>query len=282
MEFKSRTKEFQCNASTHAVSAMLIHFSSSFFFLFFISLTFLSNFLFLDGRFKKYFIFLLAELRTISLCDSDSDLFMQTYNELHRKSSDSSGHSGAAVSYYSETESQHSVSDRSFYDNVVDDHRHFTKARNFLMPPTGPLRSANVNRSVSFQDNYGQPRKMLMPRANKNIVIRRRDVDDRCEMDSNRSSVSRAGSSASKSNVDSSITCKSDVQSRLRADSCSIDKDNQNGSFYVRALRRMQKLSFFWRKNRKKARSRGRLCLLENFPVKINQLKKSFRRCRFC
>lgn len=201
---------------------------------------------------------MLAELRTISLCDSDSDLFMQTYNELHhRKSSDSSGHSGAAVSYYSETESQHSVSDRSFYDNV--DHRHYTKARNFLMPPTGPLRNANVNRSVSFQDTYGQPRTLLMPRAKKNIVIRRRDVDDRCEIDSNRSSISRAGSSASKSIVDSSITCKSDVQSRLVPENyCSIDKDNQSGPFYVRVLKRMQKLSFFWRKNRKNARSRGR------------------------
>jgi hypothetical protein len=199
-------------------------------------------------RFKK----MLAELRTISLCDSDSDLFMQTYNELHRKSSDSSGHSGAAVSYYSETES---VSDRSFYDNV--DHRHYTKARNvpahFLMPPTGPLRNANVNRSVSFQDTYGQPRTLLAPRAKKNIVIRRRDVDDRCEIDSNRSSISRAGSSASK--VESSITCKSDVQSRLVPDNCSIDKDNQSGPFYVRVLKRMQKLSFFWR--RKSAR-RGR------------------------
>lgn len=198
---------------------------------------------------------MLAELRTISLCDSDSDLFMQTYNELHhRKSSDSSAHSGAAASYYSETESQQSVSDRSFYDNV--DHRHYTKARNFLMPPTGPLRNANVNRSVSFQDTYGQPRTLLTPRANKNIVIRRRDVDDRCEIDSNRSSISRAGSSASKSNVDSSITCKSDVQSRLVPDNCSIDKDNQSGPFYVRVLRRMQKLSFFWR--RKNSRSRGR------------------------
>lgn len=204
---------------------------------------------------------MLAELRTISLCDSDSDLFMQTYNALHqRKSSDSSGHSGAAVSYYSETESQQSVSERSFYDNV--DHRHYAKARNFLMPPTGPQRNANVNRSVSFQDAGSQPRTLLAPRTKKNIVIRRRDVDERCEIDSTRSSVSRAGSSASKSNVDSSITCKSDVQSRLVPDNCSIDKESQGGPFYVRVLRRMQKLSFFWRKNRKKA-GRGRLCSTE-------------------
>lgn len=202
---------------------------------------------------------MLAELRTISLCDSDSDLFMQTYNELHRKSSDSSGHSAAAVSYYSETESQRSVSERSFYDNV--DHRHCKKTRSdaahFLMPPSGPLRTnANVNRSVSFQDTYGQPRTLVAPRANKNIVIRRRDVD--VASDSNRSSISRAGSSASKSNVDSSITCKSDVQSRLVLNNnCSFDKDNQSGPFYVRVLRRMQKLSFFWTKNRKKDR-RGR------------------------
>lgn len=190
---------------------------------------------------------------------------MQTYNAMHRKSSDSS-HSGAAVSYYSGTESQQSVSERSFYDNVVD-HRNFTKTRNvaahFLMPPAtgGPIRNANVNRSVSFQDTFGhQPRTLHTPLRAKNIVIKRRNIDEGCEIESNRSSISRAGSSASKSNVDSSITCKSDVQSRsLVPDNCSIDIKDHSGPFYVRVLRRMQKLSFFWvRKKRKKSRSRGR------------------------
>lgn len=210
--------------------------------------------------FKIIFNEKLAELRTISLCDSDSDLFMQTYNEMHRKSSDSS-HSGAAMSYYSGTESQQSVSERSFYDNV--DHRQ-KNARNlsahYLMPPMPPRNNnSNVNRSVSFQDHYvsGERKPRII---NKNIVIKRRMIDERC---SDCSSISRGGSSASKSNVDSSIkSCKSDVQSHslVVPDNCSIDDKDNNGPFYVRVLRRMQKLSFFWiRKKRKKSNNnRGR------------------------
>ena len=221
--------------------------------------------------FCQWCLKLLAELRTItSLCDSDSDFFIQTYNALHRNSSESSEHSGAP--YYSETESQQSVSDRSFYDNVHD-HRPYVKARNYLMPPANPLRTANVNRSVSFQDTSGPKQMLLKPRVTKNIVIRRRKSDIKYDFDSNRSSVSRAESSASKSNVDSSITCKSDVQSRIMASNYSIDsKECQSEPFYVRALRRMQKLSFFWQKKRKKVRNRGRLslkCFFVNYLTKI-------------
>lgn len=198
---------------------------------------------------------MLAELRTISLCDSDSDLFMQTYNAMHHRKSSDSSHSGVAASCYSGTESQQSVSEKSFYDNV--DRQNYAKvARNYLMPPTvTALRNSNVNRSVSFQDaTSGPPRRTILTPRTKNIVIRRRNA---FEIDSNRSSVSRAGSSASKSNVDSSITCKSDVQSRslIMQDSCSIDSLD-HGPFYVRVLRRMQKLSFFWRRKRKKGRGR--------------------------
>lgn len=208
---------------------------------------------------------MLAELRTISLCDSDNDLFMQTYNAMHhRKSSDSSHSGGAAASCYSGTESQQSVSEKSFYDNV-DRHHYAKAARNYLMPPTNAainaLRNANVNRSVSFQDaTSGPPRRTIPIPRTKNIVIRRRNA---FEIESNRSSVSRAGSSASKSNVDSSITCKSDVQSRslIMQDSCSVDSLD-HGPFYVRVLRRMQKLSFFWRRKRKKGR--GRLEMMMN------------------
>jgi hypothetical protein len=177
----------------------------------------------------------------MSLCDSDSDLFIQNYNAIHRKSSDSS-HS-AAISYYSGTESQQSVSDRSFYDNIAVDafDRHYTKAKNYLMPPMIPLRSAHVNRSVSFQDAVGQSRKFLTPRGN---VIKRTTTNSSSiqDIDSNRSSAS----------PNDCISIKTDVQN------CSYNKRiDENGPFYLRILRRMQKLSTFWRK-RKRAH-RGRL-----------------------
>ncbi|KAG5673344.1 hypothetical protein PVAND_003403 [Polypedilum vanderplanki] len=218
------------------------------------------------------------ELRTISLCDSDSDLFMQTYNALHRKSSDSS-HS-AAVSYYSGTESQQSVSERSFYDNVFEhnrqpnhhhhhhsnsssshvvsqnhpnSNRHFTKARNFLMPPRN---NANVNRSVSFQTT------LLSPRSN--VILRRRGLNDSFHTDtesaSNRSSVSPSDSSPSKTNVDCSVPCKSDVQNhRLMDDNISNNRRaTYSGPFYIKLLRRMQKISTFWRKRESNKANRAR------------------------
>lgn len=233
---------------------------------------------------------MLAELRTISLCDSDSDLFMQTYNALHRKSSDSS-HS-AAVSYYSGTESQQSVSDRSFYDNIaVDCYDHHTHhhhpnnnsdhRRNYLMPPMkNSLKCnnphVNVNRSVSFQETCVQPRTrtFLTPRTT-NIVIRRRNLNDvnsssiQTDIDSNRSSVSPSfcGSapSTTKINVDcSNVTFKSDVQNYDNYDR------RYNGPFYLKLLRRMQKFSSFWRKRQaKKDRRRGRFLNISYISITL-------------
>ncbi|XP_070490041.1 diacylglycerol kinase theta isoform X4 [Chironomus tepperi] len=227
------------------------------------------------------------ELRTISLCDSDSDLFMQTYNVIHRKSSDSS-HS-AAVSYYSGTESQQSVSDRSFYDNIaVDDvfehhhhthhshninnnsNHHYTKARNYLMPPINnlPLRllknpHINVNRSVSFQGTCGT---YLTPRHN--IIIRRRHDenifnDTPSDFGSTRSSISPSGSNPSPRNNTcdcSSIIPKTNVQiDRNLMDESYCYKyhydKKYDGPFYLKMLRRMQKI--FKRQSKKSLRARS-------------------------
>lgn len=238
---------------------------------------------------------MLAELRTISLCDSDSDLFMQTYNVIHRKSSDSS-HS-AAVSYYSGTESQQSVSDRSFYDNIaVDDvfehhhhthhshninnnnnnsNHHYTKARNYLMPPINnlPLRllknpHINVNRSVSFQGTCGQSRTYLTPR--QNIIVRRRNdenilfTDTPSDFGSTRSSISPSGSNVcSRNNACdcSSIIPKTNVQNdRNLMDESYCYKyhydKKYDGPFYLKMLRRMQKI--FKRQSKKSERGRSR------------------------
>lgn len=233
---------------------------------------------------------MLAELRTISLCDSDSDLFMQTYNVIHRKSSDSS-HS-AAVSYYSGTESQQSVSDRSFYDNIaVDDvfehhhhhhhhthhshninnnNHHYTKARNYLMPPINnlPLRllknpHVNVNRSVSFQGTCGP---YLTPR--QNIIVRRRHdenlfPDTPSDFGSTRSSISPSGSNPSRNNT---CDCSSIIPiTNVQNDRSLMDESycykyhydkKYDGPFYLKMLRRMQKIF----KRQSKKSERGRSC----------------------
>jgi hypothetical protein len=210
---------------------------------------------------------------------------MQTYNALHRKSSDSS-HS-AAVSYFSGTESQQSVSDKSFYDNLPvetydhrHDKRHATNARNFLMPPMkNSLRCiannnnnsinphVNVSRSVSFQDSS-------LPRP-KNIVIRRRNLNDMTNCSSIHTDISASDRSSclsmpssSKMNIDcSSVVVRSDDDANVTCYSDSNHNDNDDDPFYRKLLRRMQKISTFWRLKRrpKKPRSRGRLP--HDFPI---------------
>lgn len=181
---------------------------------------------------------LLAELRTISLCDSD--LFLHSYNASHRKLSES-----PAISFCSGTESE-----RSFYDNVdvESECRDKILPSRFLMPPT--LKNSLVNRSKSFQEP-AQSRNFLSPRSN--IKLRQNltnSIDDRIELISNRSSVSPVGSTRSETNVDCSLirSCPADSQTRnLVQPSCSCDK-KRNGPFYVKILRRVRKLSLQWPK----------------------------------
>lgn len=175
---------------------------------------------------------------------------MQNYNASHRKLSDCS-HS-PAISYYSGTESQQSISERSFYDNVdvESESRDKVHSTRFLMPPPLALKNSLVNRSKSFQEPT-QCRKYLSPRSN--ITLRRNltnSIDDRFELISNRSSVSPVGSTRSETNVDCSLirSCPADVQNRkLVQPSCSCNR-KRNGPFYVKILRRVRKLSLQWPK----------------------------------
>lgn len=174
-------------------------------------------------------MFRLAELRTISLCDSD--LFLQNYNASRRKLSECSN--SPAISFYSGTESQQSMSDRSIYDNV--DSSKVQSAR-FLLPPS------LVNRSKSFQEP-AQCRKYLSPRSN--ITIRRNhtnSIDDRFELISNRSSVSPVGSTRSDTLVDCSLI-RPDVHTRKL-----VQASDRKRSPFVKILRRVRKLSFHWPK----------------------------------
>lgn len=179
-----------------------------------------------------------AELRTISLCDSD--LLLRNYNATHRKLSEHS----PEISYYSGTESQQSISDRSCYDNVDGE----TRSRNILMPPVVTFKNASVNRSKSFQET-GQCHAYLSPRANISLI--RRKLQDSNSFH-NRSSVSPLGSTLSEPNVDCSAiqTCK------IVQPSCSCDKKGA-GPFYIKILRRVQKLSLQWRKCKKVHRGRS-------------------------
>jgi hypothetical protein len=174
---------------------------------------------------------------------------MQNYNASHRKLSECS-HS-PAISYYSGTESQQSISDRSFYDNVdvESESRDKVQSSRFLMPPMVALKNSLVNRSKSLQES-AQCRKYLSPRSN--ITLRRNltnSIDDRFELISNRSSVS-PGSTRSETNaVDCSLirSCPVDVQARkLVQPSCSCDRKRSGGPFYVKILRRVRKLSLKW------------------------------------
>jgi CCR4-NOT transcriptional regulation complex NOT5 subunit len=171
---------------------------------------------------------------------------MQTYP--HRKLSECS-HS-PAISYYSGTESQQSISDKSIYDNVEveSESRDKVQSPRFLMLPSLALRSSLVNRSKSLQEP-AKCRKYLSPRSN--ITLRRNltnSIDDRIELISNRSSVSPVGSTRSETNVDCR-SCPVDVQNRkLVQPSCSCDRKPRGGPFYVKILRRVRKLSLQWPK----------------------------------
>lgn len=127
----------------------------------------------------------------------------------------------------------------------------------FLLPPMIVLKNSLVNRSKSFQEP-GECRKYLSPRSN--ILIRRNLQDSNSiEAISNHSSVSAVGSTLSEPNVDCSLiqTYRTDVQSRnLVEPNCSCDK-KRNGPFYVKILRRMQKLSLQWRQCKKVPRGRS-------------------------
>lgn len=190
-----------------------------------------------------------AELRTISLCDSD--LFMQSYNANRRKFSAASN--SPAVSCYSGTESQQSVSARSLYDNVeVAESKDELKTSRFLMPPKVP-KSSLVNRSKSFQET-GQCRKHLLTR--KLIFLRRNlhessSIEDRFQIISNRSSTPIISSTVSDTNIDCSVTQPNEIiQSN-----CSCD-NKSNDPFFMRVLRRLQKLSHQWRKCKRVRRGR--------------------------
>lgn len=187
------------------------------------------------------------------------------------------------------------MSEKSYYDNIpIDDdfeHHHshninnkasnnnnhrYTKARNYLMPPINnySLRNLknphiNVNRSVSFQGTCGeQSYSCLKPRPN--VLIRRRNnenissryrFDTPSDIGSTRSSISPSGSKSSRiipACDCNSITFKTDVQND--DDNCSYDSYDKKceGPFYIKMLRRMQKISSFWRKGQSKKSQRGR------------------------
>lgn len=182
----------------------------------------------------------IAELRTISLCDSD--LFI---NANHRKLSASS--QSQANSYYSGTESQQSISARSIYDNVECELRDIVKPTKFLMPPIrrGPLRNTAVNRSKSFQEP-GQCRKHLSPHIHLRRNLHETNSEDRIVATSNRSSP--IGSALSEAVIGGNEIA--DLNSNC-------DKKAPSGPFYVKIFRRMQKLSLQWRKCKKVSRGRS-------------------------
>lgn len=160
----------------------------------------------------------------------------------HRKLSECS----PAISYYSGTESQQSISERSFYDNVDT----AIRSKNILMPPVVTYKNSLVNRSKSFQET-GQCHKYLSPRAG--ILIRRKLQDSNSfDVISNRSSVSPAGSTLSESNVD----CSASRPGSVAQPNGSCDK-KRTGPFYVKFFRRVQNLSLQWRTCKKVQRGRS-------------------------
>lgn len=167
----------------------------------------------------------LAELRTINLCDSD--LSLQAYNANLRKFSMSSH------SCYSGTESQQSISARSFYDNVDEIKDTFIATSRFLMPPKPLHKSSVVNRSKSFQETTKDRAELLA--LNSNSWLRRNRQES---------------SSIENSFVDFNVMPlrTPEVENRLSAPpSFSCDK-KANGPFYVKILRRLRKISLHWRK----------------------------------
>lgn len=181
----------------------------------------------------------------MSLCNvTDSDISLHSLTTRHRK---------LCESFYSGTESQQSMSDRSFYDNVDIElelankciERAKKTSTNFLLPPTLPHKVAQVNRSKSFQEtakNY----KHLSSRYS-NFVVRRKPlegsnhIDDTIESISNHSSVSPESiSSISDSNTNCNLAHKKDAKYSLIKPT--------NGPFYMRLLRR---ISLQWHRCKK-------------------------------
>jgi len=199
----------------------------------------------------------LAELRTLSLCDSD--LYVQNF---HRELSFSS--QSPAVSYSSGPESQQSISVKSLYDNV--DVEPEPKRINidsitpkFLMPPIGPLKSSLVNRSKSFQET-APSRKHLSPRSNKLLrqnLPESNIIEDRFENLSGRSSTP-FGSTLSESlpDVQNNILVQPDCSCEIR----------NNGPFMQKLLRRLLKLSLQWPKCKKVSRGRS----IANYGILIS------------
>lgn len=179
---------------------------------------------------------------------------MQSYPN-HRKLSMNS-HS-PAMSYYSGTESQQSISSKSLYDNVdneLESKDKFVenKSPQYLLPPSGLLRNSLVNRSKSFQEAGPC-------RIRSNILLRQNlkesnRIDDRFESISNRSS-SPVGSTLSESTVNCVQTIP-EVGTRVVRPNCSCH-ERSNGPFFVKILRRLQKLSLQWRKCKKVPRGRS-------------------------
>ena len=136
----------------------------------------------------------------------------------------------SSQSYYSGTESQQSISARSYYDNVDESKDKFLESSRFLMPPKVTLRNSLVNRSKSFQETahgrFHTPRHWM-----------RRDLKE------------------SSSFEDSFVDCTEssmptpDVEYRLSAPpTCNYDDKKSNGPFYIKILRRIRKLSHQLRK----------------------------------
>jgi len=217
-----------------------------------------------------------AELRTINFCcetevAASNDLYLQSCSDIrHRHLSESSF--SPVNSFYSGTESQQSISDRSYYDNVdADEHKSAAtkKPANFLMPPSLPVK---VNRSKSFQEttsssSAGPKRRLtllapcrsstttLLVRANKTGSSCRVVQDDTA---SNHSTISRGSiSSLSEVNVD----CSNVVQNprSVTRHNCLCGKEHSSRPFFVRILRQMQKISNQMRRCKKAPR--GTICV---------------------
>lgn len=243
------TREYSCRELNQTVPVRLFSFLRSSQFLKF---HFLFLFRWFFGSVTVFSVKSAAELRTISLCDSD--LFIQSYNANHRKFSAASN--SPSVSYYSGTESQQSVSARSLYDNVVEVSSEAKdkvfKTSRFLMPPKVSLKSSLVNRSKSFQET-GQCRKHLLPR--KHIFLtpnlhQSSSIEHKFETISNLSSTP-VGSTVFETNVDCSVPQPNETMQSY----CSCD-NKSNDPFFLRVLRRLQKLSHQWRKCKRVRRGR--------------------------
>lgn len=208
-----------------------------------------------------------AELRTISQCDSD--MFMRNFKANHRKL----GAHSPADSYYSGTESQQSISGRSLYDNVdieAESKPSGKSTKDFLMPPKAADRNSAVFRSKSFQET-GQCRRHLNPF----VPLRRNfhessSLEDKIESASNHSS-SPYGSGLSESNIEYTLS-PADV---IVFPNCTCDRKS-NDPFYLKILRRIQKLSCQLRKCKKSPRGRPLLIyIVNNFRCAFNDLTLS-------